>query len=72
MQGSNSSNYGLLYLPGVKKGTKQTNKQKHVFVGFSFLTIWDCIDCLVSRSKSMKDYFLLCMNEFTTNAPEMS
>ena len=29
-----------------------------LFVGFSFLTIWDCIDYLVSRSKSMKDYFV--------------
>ena len=29
-----------------------------LFVGFSFLTIWDYIDYLVSRSKSMKDYLV--------------
>ena len=29
-----------------------------LFVGFSFLAIWDCIDYMVSRSKSVKDYFV--------------
>ena len=29
-----------------------------LFVGFSFLTIWDCIDYLASRSKSVKDHFI--------------
>ena len=27
-----------------------------LFVGFSFLTIWDCIDYMMERSKTVKDY----------------
>ena len=29
-----------------------------LFVGFSFLTIWDCIDYMMERSKTVKDYFV--------------
>ena len=29
-----------------------------LFVGFSFLTIWDCIDYMIERSKTVKDYFV--------------
>ena len=29
-----------------------------LFVGFSFLTVWDCMDYMMTRSKSIKDYFI--------------
>ena len=41
-----------------------------LFVGFSFLTVWDCMDYMMTRSKSIKDYFIYAsLLQFCPPAP---
>ena len=41
-----------------------------LFVGFSFLTVWDCLDYMMTRSKSIKDYFIYAsLLQFCPPAP---